>query len=253
MQALGGFDLEKPRKDKEGRYSLNDIYKMAGSPSHQEPSEWVRLEGTKALVEVLQDQQVPIPVKTRNWKVLETKRGQQGGTWATRGLVLAYAKYLSPEFHASCLKVIEERIEEMADPELGITRARERASKMWKRTGKGNAWIVARLDGIDTRNTFTSACAERGVKDYKLVTNGVYTGLFGKTARELRVRMGLPDGANVRDAMDETQLIATRLAENLTIRKAQEQKLWGDGEIADAANHCGRGIQTAIRAALSAA
>jgi hypothetical protein len=46
------------------------MHRLAGSPVHQEPSEWVRLDGTKALVEVLQDQHLAIPGKNRNWEVL---------------------------------------------------------------------------------------------------------------------------------------------------------------------------------------
>ena len=244
------FEGDHIRKDKDGRFSLNDFHKLAGSPTNRDPKEWAKLDTTKALVEVLQDQHVLTGGKSPSLEVLKTKEGRGGGTWAIRGLALAYAKYLSPEFHARCLKWIEERIEEEADPELGITRAKDRAVNKWKLRGKTSEWITMRLLGVDTRNQFTSACAERSVKDFKLVTNGIYTGLFGKTARELRLKKGIPEGANVRDAMDETELIATRLSENLTIRRAQEQKLWGDGEIASAANLCGRSVQNAVRGAL---
>ena len=112
------FKGESVRQDRDGRFSLNDLHRMSGTDKGKAPGEWAKLDGTKALVEVLQDQQDSNRVLTPIWKVMVSRRGNMGGTWAVMSLALAYASYLSPEFRAACLKVVDERIEEEQTPEL---------------------------------------------------------------------------------------------------------------------------------------
>ena len=106
---------------------------MAGAPLNREPKEWAKLDTTKALMEVLQEPQMG---KNPDWKVIISARGHNAGTWAVRGLTLAYAKYISPEFHAACRMVIKARIEEEANLELAIKRAKARTVNTWKLRGK---------------------------------------------------------------------------------------------------------------------
>lgn len=248
------FEGESVRQDRDGRFSLNDLHRMAGSPPNQDPRQWARLDTTKALMEVVQDQQdlnVGIsPIK----KVIISARGRRGGgTWAVMSLALAYASYLSPEFRAACLKVVEERIEEEQNPELGITRAQERAVKSWKRSGKASSWIGVRIEGISTRNEFTAICAKRGAKDFRALTNAIYLGIYNDNAKALREKHELKVGANIRDAMGETALIMVRLAENLAGKKAEVENLYGDAELSKAAHHCARSVHEAVRGALKGA
>jgi hypothetical protein len=56
-------------------------------------------------------------------------------------------------------RVALERMEEAADPELGIRRARERAVAAYQRQGKDSKWIAGRLDGINDRKVFTGRAA----------------------------------------------------------------------------------------------
>jgi hypothetical protein len=44
-------------------------------------------------------------------QVIAAKRGKGGGTFAHWQIGLAYAKYLSPEFHMWCNEVVRERME----------------------------------------------------------------------------------------------------------------------------------------------
>lgn len=90
------FKGESVRQDRDGRFSLNDLHRMAGSPPNQDPRQWARLDTTKALVEVVQDQQDLNVGISPIWKVLVSRRGNMGGTWAVMSLALAYASYLSP-------------------------------------------------------------------------------------------------------------------------------------------------------------
>lgn len=247
------FKGESVRQDRDGRFSLNDLHRMAGSPTNQDPRQWTRLDTTGSLVEVVQDQQDSNVGISPIWKVLVSRRGNMGGTWAVMSLALAYASYLSPEFRAACLKVVEERIEEEQNPELGITRAQERAVKAWKRTGKTPSWIGVRIEGISTRNEFTAICAKRGAKDFRALTNAIYLGIYNDNAKALREKHELKSGANIRDAMGETALIMVRLAENLAGKKAEGENLYGDTELSKAAHHCARSVHEAVRGALKGA
>ena len=244
------FEGESVRQDRDGRFSLNDLHRMAGSPQNQDPRQWTRFDTTKALTEVVQDQQDSNVGISHIKKVLVSQRGNMGGTWAVMGLALAYAGYLSPEFRAACLKVVEERIEEEQNPELGIARAQERAVKAWTRTGKTSSWIGVRIEGISTRNEFTAICAKRGAKDFRALTNAIYLGIYNDNAKALREKHELKTGANVRDAMGETALIMVRLAENLAGKKAEGENLYGDTELSKAAHHCARSVHEAVRGAL---
>lgn len=100
-------------------------------------------------------------------------------------------------------KVAMERIEEAADPELGIQRARARAIAAYERQGKEKEWIAGRLDSIDDRKLFTDALKAHVEniqgRHYGQATNGVYEGLWNRNAATLKKQMGLPDSANLRD------------------------------------------------------
>jgi len=100
-------------------------------------------------------------------------------------------------------QIAAERLEEAANPALGIERAQDRAAETYKRQGKEPAWITARVNGIGDRKDFTDALARHvaniGVQHYGIATNKVYTGLWGRDAKTLREQMGLPKAANLRD------------------------------------------------------
>lgn len=73
--------------------------------------------------------------------ILKTSRGKGGATWADPRLAIAYAKFLSPAFHAWANRVVIERMEEEADPELAYSRGRDRAVRGWQKSGKSPEWI----------------------------------------------------------------------------------------------------------------
>lgn len=107
-------------RGKDGMVNLTDMWKAQGSPANKDPSQWTRLRTTRELETVLGE----------SMGISQTFRKRIGrglGTWAHPLMAVSYAKYLSPEFHIWANQVILERIEERRDPELGMSRARERA------------------------------------------------------------------------------------------------------------------------------
>jgi hypothetical protein len=109
-------------------------------------------------------------------------------------------------------KVGQERIEEIQDPE----RAMIRAKNIYDQKGYSEDWIAKRMRGINVRNTLTDEWKERGAKeglDFAILTNEIYQGIFEMTAKEIKDFKNLRVQDNVRDHMNELELILTMLGE----------------------------------------
>lgn len=105
-----------------------------------------------------------------------------------------------------------ERLEEMANPDLGVERAKERARQSYARQGKDAQWISARMDGMVHRNQLTEALKSAIVDavQYGKATNAEYKGMFHKTAREITEITGFK---NARDGMTPEALALLNAAE----------------------------------------
>jgi hypothetical protein len=86
------------------RVSLTDMWKAAGSDPSKRPVDWLR---SKAATDFI----AHVELIVGNSHLYETSAGKRGGTFAHWQIALAYAKYLSPEFHFWCNTVIRERME----------------------------------------------------------------------------------------------------------------------------------------------
>lgn len=91
--------------DRADTLSLTDMWKAAGSPSGRAPSDWLALDATKDFVAVVEASH------NAGKSGIMAKKGKGGGTYAHWQIALAYAKYLSPEFHMWCNSVVRERME----------------------------------------------------------------------------------------------------------------------------------------------
>ncbi|OOF37448.1 bacteriocin [Rodentibacter rarus] len=80
----------------ENLYSLTDLHQASGSESKHKPSNFIRLDTTKDLVQEIE--------KDSNTKAVKVIRGTHGGTYACEELVLAYATWISPKFHLVVLR-----------------------------------------------------------------------------------------------------------------------------------------------------
>lgn len=122
-------------------------------------------------------------------------------------------------------KVGYERMQEIANPEQGLDRAREN----WQKLGRSEKWIQQRMTGQETRNKLTDYWKESGVKkqdEFAMLTNIIHhewTGLSVKNHKSLK---GLKT-QNLRDHMSEAELIFTSLAELSTRQIAETDKAEG--------------------------
>ena len=122
-------------------------------------------------------------------------------------------------------KVGYERMQEMADPEKSLNRARE----TWKKHGRSKKWIQQRMMGQETRNKLTDYWSKNEVtkeEEYAILTNIIHQEWSDisikdhKKLKELKTQ-------NLRDHMTEAELIFTALAELSTRQIAETDEAKG--------------------------
>ncbi len=113
-------------------------------------------------------------------------------------------------------RIGKERLEEIANPELAVARAKE----LYEKKGYDKSWIDKRMRGIAVRNTLTDEWKNRGAKgsDYAILSDEIYKATFDKTAKEYMDHKSLDKkaGDNLRDHMGDIELILTMLGEATT-------------------------------------
>jgi DNA-damage-inducible protein D len=122
-------------------------------------------------------------------------------------------------------KVGYERMQEIADPEQSLDRAREH----WKQLGRSDKWIQQRMSGQDTRNKLTDYWKDHGVEkpeEFALLTNIIHQEWTGLTVRQHKDLKDLKS-QNLRDHMSEAELIFTALAELSTRQIAESEQAKG--------------------------
>jgi DNA-damage-inducible protein D len=134
-------------------------------------------------------------------------------------------------------KVGYERIQEIADPEKGLNRAREN----WKKHGRSQKWIQQRMMGQETRNKLTDYWSENGVaerNEFAILTNIIHEEWSDVTVGQHKKLKGLKN-QNLRDHMSEAELVFTALAELSTRNTAEKDSAIGFPENAVAAKKGG--------------
>jgi DNA-damage-inducible protein D len=146
-------------------------------------------------------------------------------------------------------KVGYERMQEMADPEQGLDRAREN----WQRLGRSEKWIQQRMTGQETRNKLTDYWKDSGVEkseEFAFLTNIIHQEWTGLSVRKHKDLKNL-ETQNLRDHMSEAELIFTALAELSTRQIAETEEAQGLSENAQASKK-GGAIAKDARMALEA-
>lgn len=122
-------------------------------------------------------------------------------------------------------KVGYERIKELTDPSLSLDRAREN----WQNLGRSEKWIQQRMTGQETRNKLTDYWKDHEVtkdEEFAILTNIIHKEWTGLTVKEHKDLKNLKN-QNLRDHMDEAELIFTALAELSTRGIAETMKASG--------------------------
>ena len=135
-------------------------------------------------------------------------------------------------------KVGYERMQEIADPEQSLDRAREN----WQKVGRSEKWIQQRMTGQETRNKLTDYWKESGVEksdEFAFLTNIIHTEWAGLSVKQHKNLKGIKT-QNLRDHMSEAELIFTALAELSTRQIAETDKAKGLKQNATAGKKGGR-------------
>jgi len=122
-------------------------------------------------------------------------------------------------------KVGYERVQEIENPEL----AQERMKKLYELKGYSKEWIEKRLRGIAIRQELTDEWKNRGVQreiEFAILTNEISKATFGKTVEEYKEFKKLKR-ENLRDHMDDLELIFTMLGEAATTKIAKVKDVEG--------------------------
>ncbi len=130
-----------------------------------------------------------------------------------------------------------DRVEEIQNPELAQKRMRE----LYKAKGYSDDWIEKRVRGIVIREELTEEWKKRNVgseREYAILTAEISKATFGMTPSEYKEFKGLKK-ENLRDHMDDLELVFTMLGEVSTTRIAKDKDAQGFVENKDAAKKGG--------------
>ena len=119
----------------------------------------------------------------------------------------------------------KERIDEVFDPEIAISRAVD----YYRKRGYDDRWIEARLKGILDRKKLTDVWKDGGIsKDYEyaLLTNEIYKTWSGMKASEYKAFKNIRK-ESLRDNMTDIEVALTDLGEIATRELAREHKPYG--------------------------
>jgi len=174
--------------------------------------------------------------------ILETEGGAQSTNCAnTEGIFRIIQSIPSPKaepFKRWLAKVGYERVQEIEDPEL----ATKRTKALYRAKGYSDDWIEKRMRGIAIRAELTDEWKKRQVgqeREYAILTAEISKATFGLTPTEYKKHKGLKR-ENLRDHMNDLELIFSMLGEAATTEITKTQDAQGFNENCTAAKKGGR-------------
>ena len=122
-------------------------------------------------------------------------------------------------------KVGYERVQEIENPEL----AQQRMKELYRQKGYPSDWIEKRVRGIAVRDELTDEWNNRGIRtdnEFAILTSEISHATFGLTPAEYKKLKGL-QRENLRDHMNDLELIFTMLGEAATTEIARNKDAKG--------------------------
>ena len=127
-----------------------------------------------------------------------------------------------------------ERIKEIEDPELATKRTR----MLYKLKEYSDSWIEKRMRGIAIREELTDEWKQRGAREqreYEILTAEISKACFGITPSQYK-KLKKIDKENLRDHMDDFELIFNMLGERATTEIHRNENSQGMSKLKSDAN-----------------
>jgi len=217
-----GSEVRRTWHNNEWFYSLVDIVKVLADSKN--PTDYLKKIRKR-------DEELKFYIGTNCPQVvMQTSSGKKrkilaGNTKDIFRLIQSIPSKKAEPFKLWLAKVGKERLDEIENPEL----AQERMKELYEQKGYPKDWIDKRLRGIAIRQNLTDEWKERGIKehrDYAILTAEISKATFGMTPSEYKAFKNLPAKSklNLRDNMDDLELIFTMLGERVTTEISKKEK-----------------------------
>ena len=172
----------------------------------------------KMKIRVKEEDGIQLSTICRQLKLVATDGKKRATDCAnTEGIFRMIQSIPSPKaepFKRWLAKVGYERVQEIENPELATKRTR----MLYKLKGYSEDWIEKRMRGIAIREELTDEWKNRGAsehRDYEILTAEISKATFGITPAQYKKLKKLKR-ENLRDHMDDFELIFTMLGERST-------------------------------------
>jgi hypothetical protein len=205
-----GKAIRKTLHNKEWWFSVVDVVGVL-TDSPQPKTYWAKMK------ERDKDMSQPFPFWEQLKLQAEDGKMRETDCANTEGMFRIIQSIPSPKaepFKRWLAKVGYERVQEIENPELATKRTR----MLYKLKGYPEDWIEKRMRGIAIREELTDEWKNRGAekeKDYEILTAEISKATFGLVPSEYKKLKGLKK-ENLRDHMDDFELILTMLGERTT-------------------------------------
>ena len=223
-------------KKEEYYFSVVDVIK-ALTDSIDSKDYWYRLKKR-----MNDEEKSEISTKCRQLK-LKSKDGKfySTDTLDTKGILRLIESVPSSKaepFKLWLAQMGKERIDEVFDPEIAMSRAID----YYRNRGYSDRWIEARLKGILDRKKLTDVWNANGIKqnyEYAILTNEIYQEWSGMKANEYKEYKNIRK-ESLRDNMTDVEVALANLGEIATRELVKEHKPYGLKENKDMAKRGGR-------------
>ena len=215
--------------DPDNLTSLTALWKAAGSDPSKQPRQWLRWTPTQEFLASLAEN-----LKVGLHTLTKTRRGGQApGTWAHWQVAMAYAKWLSPEFHQAVNEGFRRWFEEERNPGLKLERGVDKLLSQ----GYTPEWVKTRVEGIVTRKVLTGTMQDHNCRPvgslnpFAEATRSITMAAVGVTPKEFRAENGLTKKSQAtRDHMTARELTRLAFLESEAAAVIKEQASDGNEE-----------------------
>lgn len=200
------------------RLNLTDMWKSAGSPPKQRPADWKNDGSNIAFLD-----HVALISNAAVDGIWRGTKGNGGSTWAHWQIGLAYAKYLSPEFHMWCNTVVRDRMEGKATPSDELAELMRRTDGICRMLAHKTTGIEAVLGAA----TDTLLALAARVDAMVVEADGRVAAIEYSSARELLDAAGaMPKGRRSLNGRVGNALRALCLADGIKARRCARTRTY---------------------------